>query len=188
MSDDQKLFFLGIAVYPQYDLGTNNERHIYKLRPSPATQLASAVWHSIQGSQMEWICGINKPAGGNIHMKDSPLLLAVGNHKQAPYVPQSLQLQPQSWCFHKCPFYTPVSHPLIIHHCLTPPPPLCPKYPHLALFSLHVSFPHSSLAWVPRQMVHASRCSPPSLSKEKQRLDPRQTKSVGDERASSGCN
>lgn len=33
--------------------------------------------------------------------------------------------------------------------------------------SLHFSFPHSSLAWIPRQMVHASRCSPPSLSEGK---------------------
>lgn len=49
-----------------------------------------------------------------------------------------------------------------LHPSLFPPPlPLCALHPHLTLLSsLPVSFPHSSLAWVPRQMVRASRCSP----------------------------
>lgn len=53
-----------------------------------------------------------------------PLLLAFGNHKQAPYVPPSLQWIATAtvlWpSFHKFPLYIP----LFIHHCLIPPPPV----------------------------------------------------------------
>lgn len=141
MSDGQSSLFLANTVYPHYDLGTKRERHVCKPRPSIATQLASTLWHSIQGSQMEWVCGINKPAGGNINMKDGPLLSAIGDHKQAPYVRPSPRLQPQHRCSDPPPTglsraFTSRSHrhTLFINPCLTPPS-LCSLCPHLTLLS-----------------------------------------------------
>ena len=58
-------------------------------------------------------------------------------------------------------FYIPIGHPHFIHHRflrLSLAVPCILTSPYFS--SLPVSFPHSSLAWVPRQMVHASRCSP----------------------------
>ncbi len=149
----------GDAVYPQCDLGTNKKRHVCKLRPSVAIQLASTVWHCIQGSQIEWICGINKPAGGHINMKD-------GFSNQTGTLCSTLPKVTAT-------ALTLASQVSLLHHNRSPSVHLSPSTSRSPVFSPHpfsslpFSFPHSSLAWVPRQMVHASRCSPPSLSKGK---------------------
>lgn len=88
MSDAKSLFF---CVFPLGHKGMpfifnmtsahTKKDTFWKLRPSIATQLASAVWRFIQGSEMQRICGINKPEAGKINMKDGPLLLAFSDHK-----------------------------------------------------------------------------------------------------------
>lgn len=109
-----------------------------------------AVWYAAQGSQKEQICRINKPCRWKQTEDDF-----CNKHLLAIPAVTAAAIWPS---FHEFPLYTSIP----------------------ASISVLPSFPHSSLAQVPRQMVHESRCSPPSLShREKQRLDPKQTESAG---------
>lgn len=173
-------FFPRNAVLPQCDLGTNKQRHVCKLRPS-----------------------ISHPVGTGClahYPKKSNRMNA--RHKQACGWTHKHKTQSNSFSFQQS--YTSTlcsSVPKAVTHrngtatllrrasqshyvgshftvlcCLSFSEPCILTTPS---FLFDFSFPHSCLACVPRQMVHASRCSPPPVHvKEKQSLDAKQTKSA----------
>lgn len=127
-----------------------------KRRSSVPAQLAAALWHFVQGNQTEWISGINTPEGGK-NMKDGPLLLAFSHHKQNLLFCQKHPLLPRD-SFHK--FLSTIvllSPPFLSVSCILTLLPFLSTSPSLL----------RSLAWVPGQMVRGSRCSPPIVSKGK---------------------
>lgn len=156
-------FFPRNAVLPQCDLGTNKQRHVCKLRPS-----------------------ISHPVGTGClahYPKKSNRMNA--RHKQACGWTHKHKTQSNSFSFQQS--YTSTlcsSVPKAVTHrngtatllrrasqshyvgshftvlcCLSFSEPCIITTPS---FLFDFSFPHSCLACVPRQMVHASRCSPPS--------------------------
>lgn len=116
-------------------------------------------------------------------MKDGPLLSAIGDHKQAPYVRPSPRLQPQHRCSDPPPTglslaFTSRSHrhTLFINPCLTPPPSLCSLCPHLTLFSFFLSIsPCLFLLWPDSQGRWSMQADAPHpvsrRKKKKQRLN-----------------
>lgn len=172
-------FFPRNAVLPQCDLGTNKQRHVSSWGQAFPTQLEPAVWRTIQRSPIEWMRGINKACGWTHKHKTQSNSFSF----QQSYTSTLCSSVPKA-VTHRNGTATLLRRASQSHYvgshftvlcCLSFSEPCILTTPS---FLFDFSFPHSCLACVPRQMVHASRCSPPVHVKEKQSLDAKQTKSA----------
>lgn len=156
------LFSLGMQFFRSVTLALTNKGTFASWGQAFPTQLEPAVWRTIQRSPIEWMRGINKACGWTHKHKTQSNSFSF----QQSYTSTLCSSVPKA-VTHRNGTATLLRRASQSHYvgshftvlcCLSFSEPCILTTPS---FLFDFSFPHSCLACVPRQMVHASRCSPP---------------------------